>query len=452
MMRRLRALLIVLCLLPAVVRAQAPGPDADPRIAALIAAVSQERLRAIDEKLVSFGTRSTRSDPRSPSRGVGAARQWIFDELTRSSPRLRVSFETYVVGEGEARLPAGTELRNVVAIFPGRTERRIYVTGHYDTLAYVDANNALTTGLRAPGAPLPAPAVEGTAPGANDDGSGTALTMELARVFAGSGLEFDATLVFALWAGEEQGLIGSRLHAQKLVADKVSVDAMLNNDIVGNSTGGNGVVDATSVRIYSNGPEDSASRSLARYIEQVAAIYVPGHRVRLMARQDRFLRGSDHASFGLRGFPAVGFRESVENFAKQHSADDTLDGVDFRYLTKNAQVNAAAVASLALAPAPPKVNTERGAPLLERRPSGYDATLSWSMVPGAAAYRVYWRDTWSNSWQRSQLVGNVTSFTLPQVSIDDYVFGVAAVGPGGHQSLVTAYVAAPATSADVKTR
>jgi Zn-dependent M28 family amino/carboxypeptidase len=216
------------------------------------------------------------------------------------------------------------------------------------------------------------------APGANDDGSGTVLTMELARVFADSGLEFDATLVFICWAGEEQGLIGSAAHAQRIAAEKVIVEAMISNDIVGNSRGGTGVVDAASVRVYAVGPEDSPARALARYIVAAGATYVPSHRVRPMAREDRFGRGSDQSSFTQQGYPAVVFREANENFDRQHSARDTLDGVDFAYLAQNARVNAAAMASLALAPAAPVVVSERGAARIGRDPSGYDAALRWA--------------------------------------------------------------------------
>jgi hypothetical protein len=274
--------------------------------------------------------------------------------------------------------------------------------------------------------------------------------MELARVFAESGIDFDATLVFVCWAGEEQGLFGSRSHAQKIAAEKVVVEAMFNNDIVGNSHGGNGIIDAESVRVYADGPEDSMSRSLARYIHRAAALYVPSHQVRLMAREDRFGRGSDHSSFTQHGYPAVVFRESNENFSMQHSANDTLDGVDFKYLARNARVNAAAVASLALAPPAPKVTNERGQAMIGRQPSGYDANLRWNPSAGAVAYRIYWRDTWTSTWQHQQLIGNVTEFVLPNVSIDDYVFGVAAIGPDGHESLISAYVAASRREAEVK--
>jgi hypothetical protein len=427
-------------------------PDVDPRIERLVAAISQERLRELVVSLAGFETRHTYSETTAPARGIGAARDWIRGELARSSARLQVGFEPFTLAADQPRIPTEVEIRNVIAVLPGRSARRIYIGAHYDTLAHVGGASALTAGTRPLGTPVPDADVPAPAPGANDNGSGTAVTMELARVFAGSGLEFDATLVFAAWAGEEQGLYGSTAHAQTLAAGMLQVDAVLNNDIVGNSRGGNGVVDAESVRVYSDGPEDSMSRALARYVERAAAMYVPGHRVRLMARADRFSRGSDHTPFSARGYPAITFREANEDFARQHSGADTVDGVDFAYLLRNARVNAAAAASLALAPPAPDVANEKGVRFLERRPSGYDATLSWTGVPGAVAYRIYWRETWTNSWQHQQNVGNVTTYTLPDVSIDDFVFGVAAVGPLGHESLVREYVGASPSRADVKTK
>jgi peptidase M28-like protein len=454
-------LVLMLCAAaPAIVGgAETAAPKADPRIETLVAAVSQERIARLVETLAGFHTRNTLSDTESTTRGIGAARQWIFDELTRSSPRLQVSFDTYKLGKS-GRITRSVELRNVLAVLPGRSLRRVYVSAHYDTVSIpkgqIEANTRPPT---KPGEkPPPDPQLRRDqdynveAPGANDNGSGTALTMELARVIASSGLEFDATIVFALWAGEEQGLVGARAHASRLAKDKVVVDADFNNDIVGNSHGGGGQADAASVRVYSEGPEDSMSRSLARYIERMAAVYVPGHKVRLLARQDRFSRGSDNAAFNQHGFPAVVFRESTENFAKQHSALDTVDGVDPAYLTRNARVNLAALAALALAPAAPKVTNERNQPTIGRQPSGYDANLRWTASPGAAAYTVYWREAWTNDWQHSQRVGDVTEFVFPKMSIDDFVFGVAAVGADGHESLVRAYVPAPRRDADVKLR
>ena len=229
-------------------------------------------------------------------------------------------------------------------------------------------------------------------------------------------------------------------HTQQIAAEKIAVEAMISNDIVGNSRGGTGVVDAESVRVYAVGGEDSTSRALARYVARAGATYVPSHLVRLMAREDRFGRGSDQSSFTQQGYAAIVFREANEDFSRQHGAKDTLDGVDFAYLTQNARVNAAAVASLALAPPAPVVASDRGAALIARDPSGYDATLRWKAAPGAVAYRIYWRDTWTYDWQRSRTVGNVTEVTLPGVSIDDWVFGVAAIGAGGQESLISSYV------------
>jgi Peptidase family M28 len=429
-------------------------PDADSRVEKLVASISEKRLQQIDEKLTSFVTRNTLSDKTSRDHGVGAARQWIFDELKRTSPKLQVTFDSYTLAV-QRRITRETELSNIVAILPGKTARRIYVTGHYDTVnigpdGQIGANTR-PAGTTAPDAQEnPTQNYNVAAPGADDDGSGTALTMELARVFAESGIDFDATMVFVLWAGEEQGTYGSRAHAQRMAAEKVVIEAVFNNDIVGNPRSGNGFIDAKSVRVYSRGPEDSMSRAQARYIQSTAAVYVPSHQIRLMAREDRFSRGSDHSSFNAAGFPAVVFRESNENFSKQHGADDTLDGVDFKYLAQNARVNAAAAASLALAPPAPKVTSERNQPLIGRQPSGYDANLRWQASPGAVAYRIYWRDTWSNDWQHQQLIGNVTQFVLPNVSIDDYVFGIAAIGADGHESLISAYVPAAATERELK--
>jgi hypothetical protein len=419
-------------------------PTADEHIQRLISSISEERLQSIVQKLASFGTRETLSDTSSSTRGIGAARQWIFDELKRSSSKLEVSFDTYQIAP-QGRIPHSIELRNVIALLPGKTSRRVYISGHYDSLNLGQGVSAMFAAAR-PDARISNPQREPTfdheknAPGADDDASGTALTMELARVFANSGIDFDATLVFACWAGEEQGLIGSSAHAQKLATEKAVVEAMLNNDIVGGVRGGNGVVDAADVRVYSIGPEDSVSRSLARYVQWAADVYVPSHRVRLMAREDRFGRGSDQSSFTSVGYPAVVFRESKEDLSRQHSADDSPDSVNAAYLAQNARINAAAAASLALAPPAPKVTGDRGEPLIARDPSGYDASLQWAASPGAVAYHVYWRDAGSFDWERDQLVGNTTHIVLHNVSIDDFVFGVAAVGSDGHQSLISAYV------------
>ena len=465
------------------VQAQAPSESIDPRIAKLVESVSEQRLQQLLEKLVSFGTRNTLSDATSTTRGVGAARQWIYDELKRSSPKLQVSFDTHQI-PARGRITRDVELRNVMAVLPGKTPRRIYVSGHYDSLnlgagGQQASNSGAGRGTQtqapgqaptrpgaaaqAPGEPPATPPTVGSpadpqtrpnqdynidAPGANDDGSGTVLSMELARVFANSGIEFDATLVFMTVAGEEQGLIGSGAHAKKAKAENIPIQAWFNNDIVGNSHGGDGSYDGSTIRIYSEGPEDSVSRSLAQFARRIGAMYVPSHRVRLMARPDRFSRGGDHSALNAEGFAAIGFRESKENYAKQHGPNDSIDGVDFRYLAQNARVNAAAMATLALAPPPPVVvrraaNSNRATPTIDRRPSGYDAHLRWEASPGAAGYRIFWRNAWAPDWEHEITVGSVTEYTFPRMNIDDWVFGVAALDAAGHESTVSVYVAPP---------
>src|SRR6187399_2775686 len=426
-----------------------PAGSIDPRIVKLVDSVSEERIKQLLEKLVSFGTRNTLSDQASPTRGIGAARQWIHDELKRTSPKLQVSFDTHQI-PARGRITKDVELRNVMAVLPGKTARRIYVSGHYDSLnlgaggqqtGNAGGQGATRPGAaaQAPGEPPAAPAAPADpqqrpaqdynidAPGANDDGSGTVLSMELARVFANSGIEFDATLVFMAVAGEEQGLVGAGAHAKKAKDEKIPIQAWFNNDIVGGSRGGDGTIDSATIRVYSEGPEDSPSRALAIFAQRIAAQYVPSHQIRLMARRDRFSRGGDHSALNAQGFAAIGFRESRENYAKQHGVGDTIDGVDFRYLAQNARANAAGMATLALAPPPPVVVSSRGAPTIDRRPSGYDAHLRWTASPGAAGYRVFWRKAWAPDWEHEVAVGNVTEYSFPRMNIDDWVFGVAAV-------------------------
>ena len=430
-----------------------PGrsPDADPRVQKIVATVSQERLQQLLARLVELRHPRDAVEPGRTTRAIGGARQWIFDEMKRSSPRLQVSFDTHQIAP-QGRITRQVELRNVMAVLPGKSPRRIYVSGHYDSLNLGDRGQA---GLNTGAGGNPQATAEFNhdveAPGANDDGSGTVLTMELARVFAESGVEFDATLVFICWAGEEQGLIGSRRHAQDLVAEQGRGRSHVQQRhcrqqprrqrrgrcrerscLCGRSRGFDGAV------------------TCAIHCPHRRRAYVPSHQIRLMAREDRFGRGSDQSSFTQAGFPAIVFREPNENFSKQHSARDTIDGVDFAYLAQNARVNAAGVASLGLAPPAPKVTGERGQNLSGRGTSGYDADMRWAASPGAVAYRVYWRETWSNDWQRQQTIGNVTQFVLPNVSIDDFVFGVAAIGADGHESLVSAYVSPVRRSAEVK--
>lgn len=386
--------------------------------------------------LTGFESRHTMSAAdNTPDRGIRPARDYILAQFQEFSPRLVPELDCYLIPE-QGRITGEVELCNVLAILPGRSERRIYVSGHYDTVARREDTGQFDWERW-----------DNPSPGANDDGSGTVLTMELARVFAQSGLQFDATLVFAALAGEEEGLVGATLHAQQAVEDELVIDAVFNNDIIGNSTGGNGIVDSRSVRVFSEDPMDSMSRQMARYIRRMAGPYVPGHMVRLVAREDRFGRGGDHTAFNRLGFPGVRFSETRENYAMQHTENDVIEGVDFQYLARNARVNAASVASLAMAPPAPAARS------LDRGDSGYAARPVWQKSPGATAYRLVWREAWTPDWQHEVYLneaqledlgrGDMVAFTLEDISIDGYIFGVAAVGPEGHESLVSPYVRPP---------
>jgi hypothetical protein len=455
LIRRLGFLVVIACLLPRPALAVPADSDGrDPRVEKILSQISEQRLSDILQKLGSFGTRNTLSSTDSTTRGIGAARQWIFDEMTKSSSRLQVSFDTYQVPKA-GRITRDIELRNVVAVLPGKSARRIYVSGHYDSFAAVRppagsaprqaGAGAAPTGGTPPAAGQAAPAapVDNLAPGVNDDGTGTALVMELARVFGESGVDFDATLVFVAFAGEEQGLIGATRHADKAAADKLVIDAVLNNDMVGNVQAGDGLQDSIHVRVFSEGPEDSPSRQLARYIVRAGGKYVPTDQVTLVARYDRFGRGGDHTPFNQRGFTAVRITESVENYERQHTALDTFEGVNVPYFVRNVKLSAASMAALALAPTAPSVLNDRGQPNLGRQPSGYDANLKWKASPGAVGYKVFWRQAWTPDWQHEVSVGDVTEFVLPAMSIDDYIFGVAAIGADGNESLVSVYVNQP---------
>src|SRR5262249_2700087 len=335
MTRSLRIARFVIPLIGAMAQAaSAQTPDLDPRIVKLVQAVSEDRLGVLLKKLESFGTRHLLSSIDKPDKGIGAAREWILGEMKSYSPRLQVSFDSHLLPKA-GRVTREVEARNVMAMLPGRSARRIYVSGHYDTVARVGgqgAANASGATFRDPDAPTPPAAdpnapVDNPAPGVNDDGSGTALTMELARVFSQSGIDFDATLVFMCHVAEEEGLLGARAHAQKAVDEKIRIDAVLNNDIVGGSAGGSGIIDGATIRVYSEGPEDSPSRELARFVQRWAERYVPSHKVRLMARADRFGRGGDHSAYSPLGVAAVGFREARENFTRQHDPPDTFEGI-----------------------------------------------------------------------------------------------------------------------------
>ena len=425
---------------------QRVSTGADPQIAARLKEISAQRIRTNIEKLVSFGTRSTISaqDPAAiPSgRGIGAAREWIKSEFERYSKDcggcLEVKTDSFTEQPGE-RIPKATEITNVYAVLrgsdPANAGRIVLVSGHYDS-----RNSDILD-------------VAGDAPGANDDGSGTAVSLECARVL--SQMKFPATIIFLTVAGEEQGLNGSR-HLAKMAKDQGwNLEAVLNNDIVGGDKSAE--QDHSVVRVFSEGvpaaaseqdlrrirglggESDSGSREVARYIAEAGRSYDAGVKPMLVFRLDRYLRGGDHSAFNQQGFSAVRFTEYREDFHHQHQNVRSENGieygdlpkfVDYDYVAGVARLNAATLASLAAAPAPP-ANVHLVTKDLEN-----DSTLTWEASPGGLAteYEVMWRATTSPEWEHAQSFGSATRATL-KISKDNVIFAVRAVDRTGHRSL-----------------
>ena len=427
----------------------AADPHNDAHVAELIQRVSAEHIRQTIEKLVSFQNRSTISAQDEESikagKGVGAAREWIKAEFERYSKDcggcLEVKTDAFTEPPGE-RIPKPTEITNVYAVLrgsdPAQANRIVLVTGHYDS------RNSDTFNGTDP------------APGANDDGSGTAVSLECARVLSqavSNKVKFPATIIFLTVAGEEQGLNGSEHFAEMAKQQGWKLEAVLNNDIVGGNLGAG--QDASVVRVFSEGlpavaseaeikrirslggESDSTSRELARYIADVGRSYDAGVKPLLIFRLDRFLRGGDHYSFNQQGFAAVRLTEFREDYNHQHQNVRSENGieygdlpkfVDFDYVGHVARLNAAALASLALGPAAPgsvKILTKN----LEN-----DTTLTWETSVGAASYEVVWRSTSAADWEYAQLVSGGARATL-SVSKDNVIFGVRAVDAAGHRSL-----------------
>lgn len=416
----------------------------DPAIASAVKAISPARVQADIEKLVSFGTRSTLSAQDttaiSAGRGIGAAREWLKTQLEAYSQEcggcLEVKTDEFVQPVG-SRVPQPTTLTNVYAILKGSdpesAKRIVLVTGHYDSRN----TNVLDT--------------TGAAPGANDDASGVAVSLESARAL--SKLKFRATIIFLTVAGEEQGLDGARHFAQMAKEAGWNIEAVLDDDIVGGDKSPGQQADI--VRVFSEGmpsaadekqlrairglggESDSISRELARYIVEVGGAYSPGVRPLLVFRLDRYLRGGDHSAFNDQGFAAVRFTEYRENFNHQHQDlrtengieyGDTLKFVDFGYVARVGRLNAAALAALAAAPAPPaavKVVTTN----LDN-----NTTLKWGASEGASGYEVIWRETSAPTWEHVKSVGDTTTTTL-EISKDNVIFAVRAVDKAGHKSL-----------------
>jgi Zn-dependent M28 family amino/carboxypeptidase len=422
-------------------RRETPQPP-DRELRALLRELDQRRIKATIDKLVSFGTRHTLSTQTDPARGIGAARDWIFAELQRhaaaSGGRMTVEKQSFIQPVSP-RVPTPTQITNVIATLRGDTApTRVYVvTGHYDSRV-TDVMNFTAD-----------------APGADDDASGVAAVMEMARVFATR--HTDATIVFAAVAGEEQGLYGSAHMAQQLKAAGTDVQAMFSNDIIGASNAWDGTrPDPHTIRLFVEGvpttetatqaairqsiggENDGPSRQLGRFVVSVAQNDQTDMHVRVIWRRDRFLRGSDHISFLQQGYPAARFTEPRENFNHEHQDVRVENGVqfgdlaqfcDFAYISRVAKVNAATLWSLAQGPGTP-VNVKIVTSTLTN-----DSTLTWTRGsdPDLAGYEIVWRESTAPDWTHVVPVGDVVTATV-DLSKDNVQFGLRAVDRTGHRS------------------
>ncbi|HEX3672318.1 MAG TPA: M28 family peptidase [Candidatus Cybelea sp.] len=419
--------------------AEASLPSLTPYspIASMVGAVQADRLKSSVEKLVGFGTRNDFSERTStPEHGVFGARDWIAQRLNAiaatTNGRMSVTLDTYLQAK-TPRTPRAVTESSVIATLRGTAPGRIYImSSHFD-----DCDGRCIDGA-------------GTAPGADDNGSSVAAVLETARVMAA--MQFSGTIVFACFDGEELGLWGSNHYARELAAAHAPVLAVLNNDIIGNSVGGDGASEGNVVRVFSQGipsnaqidrvnlvgsENDSPSRELSRFIAELVPVYLPGFEVRQIFRADRFLRGGDQESFQDAGYAAaIRFVEAHENFTHQHQDVRVENGVqygdlpqyiDAEYLRRVTQANVAALATLALGPAAPD-----GAQMVLRK-LGYDSTLRWKPAAGAVSYEILWRTTDAPQWEYARNVGDVTQATVP-ISKDDYVLGVRSVDANGLRS------------------
>jgi hypothetical protein len=419
----------------------------NPVIEKIVAEISPDRVEASMKRLESFGSRHVLSEQSSSKHGIGAAQHWIVEELKSYSPRLQVTVDSFAVKK-TARIVRDAELTNIVAVLPGKLEqdRYVVVSAHYDSLTIVRKPGATAQDTNS--ADWSASADAPSAPGAVDDASGVAAVLELARVM--SRYEFDKSIMFVAFSGEEMGLVGSKDYAQKARKKKLNIEAVLNNDIIGSDVSGNGNAANHILNVFSADPNDSSSRALARYFKDAAERYVPDMNVELVFRQDRFARNGDHSSFIDQGFCAVRVTTPAEYFAHQHSPSDTVANASIPYTTQVVRMNAAALASLALAPKPPVVTREstrdgvkRVVANLARGKSGYDAVLKWSQPspePDLAGYAIVVRSTTSPVWEREIYVGDVKEYSIADLSIDNVVLGVKAIDKEGNQSLVSSYV------------
>ncbi len=400
---------------------------------------SPARLKSTVESLVSFGTRNSLSSATDPTRGIGAARTWAaarFAALSKDCGGC-ISVERLSRRFVGPRAPDGVVIEDVVAIQKGSDPNRYVIVGGHIDSRVTDVMDATSD-----------------APGANDDGSGVALVLEAARILSKE--KFTANIVYVAFSGEEQGLWGSTLLAETAKARGWQVDAMLNNDIVGNSVGQNGLKVADRVRVFSEGiragdslaeamerraiggEDDGPSRALAKAVDGIADELPGKFDVFVDRRPDRFGRGGDHEPFLREGYPAVRFTVGAENWDRQHQNlrtengivyGDTVEGMDFDYLAKVTAINVAALARLAAAPAAPDGLTVSGG-------VSRDTTIAWTAVPGATAYKVRWRRNDKQDWTDARAVTGATTVLLKEVSVDDTFIGVSAVGEDGAESLV----------------
>ncbi|ABI65938.1 peptidase M28 [Maricaulis maris MCS10] len=439
------ASMAILLATPALAQQHAP-PSEVLAVHDHVAAVSADRIEADIRTLAEFGTRHTLSETESDTRGIGAARRWIFDEFERISAECGGCLEVMYISDtisGTARIPDPVEVVSVVAIQRGRIDPDRYV------VMSGDIDSRVTDPL------------DGTSdsPGANDNASGMAGVIEAARVL--SQHQFDGSIMYAGLSGEEQGLFGGQIVAAHAIENGWRIKGVLNNDMIGNIAGINGVINNTTARVFSEGtravetPEeartrrftggevDSPSRNLARFVDRTADQYIPNLDVMMVYRLDRFGRGGHHRPFNAVGYPGVRIMETNEHYDRQHQDlrvedgrpyGDTIDGVDFDHAARLTALNVAVMAQMAGAPPFPANVTIEGAV----RPS---TTLSWNAAEGDAAsnlagYRVYWRLTDQPQWQWSRFVGITDTFTLENVVIDNYYFGVSAVALDGSETPV----------------
>ena len=433
------ALTAALCITCAPLPTQRPAPSIgmpdvtigltrDPALAAAIADISAARIRETDSALVSFGTRHTMSDTLSPTRGIGAARRYLFDKLSGYSRAcggcLRVEYDPAMLEmRGHPDRPL-VNVVNVVAWLPGRDTSRVLVMGgHYDSCGCARTDIG----------PLARFEATQDAPGADDDGSGTSAVVELARVFSQRfprGLE--ASVIFVAYAAEEQGLYGSTHLAQRLHAAGYKIVSAFTDDIVGNVVAEDGKVDSTSARIFGAEPDNGPSRELARYAWATGTIYNPGFQILPVFRLDRISRGGDHSPFVSLGDPGLRFTERLENYKRQHLPTDDFAHVNFGYVANIARLNASVIGTLANAPAPPAALARR-----DQASGGARWMISWRPSPGAASYEVLFRRTTAPTHEKIYQAGAGESFLLPD-QLDDGWAAVRAVGSNGHRSLASA--------------